>query len=341
MRSLWLSDNFSNEIIKNNNTNDINEADVCIIGAGIFGLSCGYYLSNLGYKVIILEKNNIGTKTTGHTTGKITSQHGLFYNYLTNSFDIEFAKDYLSANEKAIENIKNIIVSEKIDCDFEYKNSYVYSTNKDNLKMIKDEVKTVKDIGYDCELVTRTDLPFKIEGAICFKNQAQFHPIKYVYGLANCITKKGSIIYTNTTVFDVKKENDYYITSSEKINIKSKYVIVATHYPFINFPGFYFTKMYQSTSYLIAVDIKKTVPNGMYISASEPFFSFRSAIYKGKKVLLIGGGEHKTGKPTCYEDSYGLLEKEAKKHSHYCWNSFGYRTNSFPKIRKKRSGNCI
>ena len=86
----------------------------------IFGLTCAYYLSKLGLKVIVLEKYLIGEKTTGHTTGKITSMHGLFYDYLTNSYSEKFAKDYLDANEKAIENIKNIIDLEKINCDFEY-----------------------------------------------------------------------------------------------------------------------------------------------------------------------------------------------------------------------------
>lgn len=326
MDSLWLSDNDNKDLFSSKSINENIETDICIIGAGIFGLSCAYYLSNLGYKVTILEKDNIGKKTTGHTTAKITSQHGLFYKYLTNSFDKQFAKDYLFANEQAIENIKNIIDTEKINCDFEYQSSFVYATNKKELENVKDEYKIVQDLGFNCEFVTKTGLPFDIKGAICFKNQAQFHPIKYLNGLANCITSNGGIICTNITVFDVKKDGNYYITYSEKLNVKSKYVIVATHYPFINFPGFYFTKMYQSTSYIIAVDTKKTLSNGMYISANEPVFSFRTAMYNGKKILLIGGGEHKTGIPTCYEDSYGLLEKEAKKYYPDCEVLFKWNT---------------
>lgn len=326
MNSLWLCDNYNKKNFLDNPKSDNIESDVCIIGAGIFGLTCGYYLSNLGYTVTILDKSNIGEKATGHTTAKITSQHGLFYEYLTNSFDEKFAKDYLFANEQAIKNIEKIIDAEKINCDFEYQNSFVYSANKDDLKNIKKEVKAVQNLGFNCEFVTKTSLPFKIEGAICFKNQAQFHPLKYLYGLSNSIINKNGKIYTNTTVFDVKKESNFYITYSEKLNVKSKYVIVATHYPFINFPGFYFTKMYQSTSYIIAVDTKKTVPNGMYISASEPLVSFRSAMYNGKKILLIGGGDHKTGIPTCYENSYGLLEKEAKKYYPDCEILFRWNT---------------
>lgn len=326
MDSLWLNNNLKMEKSNNKPADSTLECDVCIVGAGIFGLTCAYYLSNLGYKVIVLEKDTIGGKATGHTTAKITSQHGLFYQYLTNSFDEKFAKDYLTVNEQAIKNIKEIIDAEKINCDFEYQNSFVYTTDKEELKNIKNEVKTLQDFGFNCEFVTKTGLPFEVKGAICFKNQAQFHPLKYLYGLSNCIIKNGGEIYTNTTVFDVKKDGDNYITYSKDLLVKSNYSIIATHYPFINFPGFYFTKMYQSTSYLIAVDPKKTLFNGMYISASEPVFSFRTAIYNGKKILLVGGGEHKTGKPTSYEDSYGLLEKEAKKYYPECEVLFRWNT---------------
>lgn len=328
MESLWLSDsNIPNNITTNiAPKNKTLETDVCIVGAGIFGMTCAYYLTKLGYKVTVLEKNDIGEKTTGHTTAKITSQHSLFYDYLSSSFSQKFARDYLKANEEALKNIKTIISEEKIDCDLEIQNNFVYATNKEDLKKIKKEVTAVENLGYNCEFVTKTGLPFEIEGAICFKNQAQFHPLKYLYGLYKCITKRGGEIITGTTVYDIKKENDEYITYSDSLKIKSKYVILASHYPFINFPGFYFLKMYQSTSYLIAIDPKKTLFNGMYISASDPVFSFRTAKYKGKDILIIGGGDHKTGQPSSYKDTYGILEDVAKKYYPDCDVLFRWNT---------------
>ena len=229
-------------------------------------------------------------KLLGHTTAKITSQHGLFYDYLINSYSEKFAYDYLEANEKAIENIKKIIDIEKIKCDFEYQNSYVYTTKSSELDEIKKEVASVQRLGFPCEFVTKTGLPFEIEGEICFKKQAQFNPIKYLYGLCNSIISHNGKIYTNTTVTNVEKFVDYtYLISTNNHQIRAKYVIVASHYPFINFPGFYFVKMYQSTSYIIAVDTKKTLFNGMYINNSNPIFSYRTAKLGGKKLLLIGG----------------------------------------------------
>lgn len=310
MNSLWLNEN-QNDKFKSLSNNI--ETDVCIIGAGIFGMTCGYYLSKAGLKVTIVEKDEIGHKTTGHTTAKITSQHGLFYTYLVDTYGESFAKDYLSANQDAIENIKNIINNEKINCDFERQSSFVFTTNPSEVSQIKKEVDILNSLGFPANFVTKTGLPFEIAGAVQFQNQAQFNPIKYLNGLANSITKNHGEIYTSTTVYDVKHSDDMFYTFTPNGVISSKYVILASHYPFINFPGIYFFKMYQSSSYVIGIDTKKTLNNGMYITASSPTYSFRPANYNGRKILLIGGSGHKTGTPLSYEDTYGALENYAKQ----------------------------
>ena len=309
MSSLWLDSNFMNFQNLDKNL----DADVCIIGAGIFGITCAYYLSKAGLNVVVLEKDSVGEKTTGNTTGKITSQHGLFYSYLINNFNEKYARDYLLSNEEAIHNIKNIIDEENIKCDFEHQSNFVYTTNKSDIKKFKHEVDCVNSLGFPANFVTKIGLPFEIAAGIQFKNQAQFNPILYIYGLCNCILKNNGKIFTNSTVFDVKKAENYYSTYTANHVVTSKYVILASHYPFLNFPGMYFTKMYQSTSYIIGVDTKKTLFNGMYISSSSPVYSFRTAKYNGRKILLLGGSEHKTGISVNYEQTYGALEKYVKQ----------------------------
>ena len=311
MNSLWLSGNTENKKYESLNKNI--STDVCIIGAGIFGLTCGYYLSKSGFKVTILDKSDICRKTTAHTTAKITSQHGLFYTYLIDTYGEQFARDYLSANEEAITNIRNIIDTENIQCDFENQSNFVYTTDKLEVDKIKKEVEYVNAIGFPANFVTKTGLPFEIAGGIQFKNQAQFNPIKYINGLCDCITKNNGKIYANTTAFDIKSNESNFYIKTVGGTVSSKYVILASHYPFINFPGMYFFKMYQSSSYVIGVDTKKTLFDGMYITSSEPIYSFRTAYYKGKKILLLGGLGHKTGAPSTYEKSYGILENYAKR----------------------------
>lgn len=316
MNSLWI-DSLKNPIRLESLNKDLT-TDVCIIGAGIFGLTCAYYLTKLGFKVTVLEKYEIGQKVTGHSTAKITSQHGLFYDYLISSYGKKFANDYLTANEQAIINIKNIIDTEEIKCDFRYQNNYVYTTNSKELRSIKKEFSALQSLGFPCEFVTKTGLPFNIAGSVCFKNQAQFHPLKYLHGLCKSIISKNGEIYTNTTAIDVKQEGENCYTFTDGFKINSKYVIMANHYPFINTVGFHFLKMYQSTSYVIAIDTKKSLFNGMYINFINPIYSFRCANIDGKELLLISGGDHKTGQPTSYKDSYGYLEDCAKKYYPDC-----------------------
>ena len=154
MNSYWIS-SLQNQKDKNpnieklNNTNPIDNhhvTDVCIIGAGIAGLSTAYYLAQNGVKVAVIDKAEIGAKTSGHTTAKITLQHGLIYDYLINTFGFDYAFNYFRANEKAISNIKHIIDSENIDCDFEYKNNYVYTTSQNELTKIHNEIKAVNSL---------------------------------------------------------------------------------------------------------------------------------------------------------------------------------------------------
>lgn len=363
MNSFWL-DSIENKNKFNKLEKDIS-TDVCIVGAGIFGLTCGYYLTKQGYNVVLLEKEkDIASKTTGHTTAKITSQHNLIYKYLIDSLGESIAKKYLYANQNAIENIAKIVEEEKIDCDFERQNSYVYTNNLDELEKIKLENKAVNSLGFKSEFVTSTPLPFNVLGALRFPNQAEFNPIKYAYGLAKCITSNGSSaidglvnagsvgsvsvgdgivenspggaslnlakgtgeIYTDTLVQNIKKENDEFITSCKDYVVRSKYVILATHYPFIDRLGYYFFKMYQSTSYVIAVDIGSKTFDGMYINSEQPTFSYRFINYNGNHLLLVGGADHKTGSKIDLSNAYNILEYEVRKYYLDCkvlykWNT--------------------
>lgn len=309
MESLWIEttkDKIKLESLKRDET-----TEVCIIGGGLFGLTTAYYLSQNGFKVTVLEKDEIGKRASGNTTGKITSQHDLFYAHLIDDYGEEFAKKYLEANENAIKNIKKIVEEEKIECDFCEEKSYVYTTKEDEVIEIEKEVEAVKKLGKKAKFVTKIDLPIKIKGAIEFENQAQFHPRKYMIGLAEAILKENKI-YQHTKVTDVKKDNEQYKICTENGNVYAKYVVIASHFPIVNMPGFYFGKMYQSTSYLIAIETKSKLPQGIYINVKEPLYSFRTAKYNGKDVLLIGGNGNKTGEAIPDENHYEMLEKKAK-----------------------------
>lgn len=286
MSSYWVD---STEQTYYSKLNSNISTDVCIIGGGITGIATAYMLKDSGLNITLLESSRIGMGVTANTTAKITSQHGLFYDYLLKSYGFDIAKKYLDSNEEAINIIEDIVKEENIDCSFERESSYVYTCSKDYVQKIKDETSAVKSLGLDAKLVTETSLPFDIKAGICFPNQAKFHIRKYILGLLPSLSKIN--IFEDSKVTNIKAENGLYKVFVNDYTVNCKYVILATHYPIKNFPGMYFLKMYQDKSYIIAVDTKKPLFSGMYISAEEPVTSFRTA----DNLLLVGGSAHKTG----------------------------------------------
>ena len=320
MKSYWINSVKKEEFESLHNDKKV---DVCIIGGGLTGLTTAYYLSKTNFNVALLEKTKLCEHTSGYTTAKITSQHGLFYHYLIQSQGREKAKQYLEANEQAIQNIQNIIKEENIECDFEKQNAYVFTKDQKEVAKIKREVEDVKSLGKEAKFVTETKLPFPILGAIEFTDQAQFNPCKYAQGLVKAIqssSKENQVeIFENTKVIDLKKQEEGYEILTENGNkVMAKYVVIASHYPIINAPGFYFLKMYQSLSYVVVAETSIDSIEGIYINAEKPTISIRMVENNGKKLLMVGGFDHKTGEKKDLSQSYVDLEKVAKQIDPQC-----------------------
>lgn len=269
------------------------KTNVLIIGGGMAGILCAYILQIAGIEYTLVEADRICSGITKNTTAKITSQHGLIYDKLIREFDKETARLYLLANEKAIEKYREIC--RDIDCDFEIKDNYVYSL--DDSKKIEKELSALNEIGFSgAEKIEHIPLPFGVAGAIKFKNQAQFNPLKFISGIID-----GLHIYERTTVRELigtTAVTDYGKITADKI-------IVTTHFPFINKHGSYFLKMYQHRSYVIALENATNV-NGMYVDEAQKGMSFRNY----ENLLLIGGGDHRTGKKG---GNFAELEDFAKR----------------------------
>ena len=313
MNSFWI-DTYPNILDKSKTLDKNLETDVCIIGGGITGTSIAYNLCKKGFNVTILEKDKIAMKTTGHTTAKVTSQHNLFYKYLSDTISNSFAKDYFLANQEAIINIKNIIDENNINCDFEYQDSYVFTTSENDIQKIKDETQVVNSFDFNAEYLD--NIPLNISnmlGAIKFPNQAQFNPRKYINGLCNFIINNSGEIFEDSMVYDIKRNGNKYFTYTKNNTVTSKYLILASHYPIKNFPGYYFLKMYKQTSNVIAIETKEILCDGMYISSNSPTISFRTVPFNNKRISLISGFGHKTGAKIDLSYSYSFLENEAKK----------------------------
>lgn len=271
-------------------------ADVAIIGGGLTGIQTAYNLANRGLKVVVLEKDKLCCGTSGGSTGKITSQHGLIYKYLKDLNGREYAKKYYDANEEAKENIIKIINKENIDCDLERKNAYVFTESEKEIQSIKQEIEYTKKLGIKSEFASKIDIPIDIYGAIKFENQAQFDPVKYVYGLSKSIIKNGGEIYENSKVIETIQDDGKYNIITKEGMVKAEHLVITTRYPIIRFPGYYFIKMYQSTSYAVLVDTNTDLNfDGYYINQETPTLSFRTVKSGNKNLLLAVGYDYKTG----------------------------------------------
>lgn len=285
------------------------ETEVCIIGGGLTGLTTAYYLSKLNKKVVLLEKDEICNKTSGGSTGKITSQHGIFYKYLYETNGMEYVQKYYEINEKAINEIEEIINEKNINCEFERVDSYVYTCSKDKILDLKNEFDIVKKFG--AEFVNYIELPIDIEGAIKFSNQAQFNPYKYAKGLAKEIIKNGGSLFENSKVWNINKQDKKYIVSTSKYKIKTNCVVIATRYPITKIKAGIPFKMYQSTSYCIVADNDSEICKGYYINIEKPTISIRRIKSEEKNLIQIVGYDYKTGTKQNI-NGYAALEKIVK-----------------------------
>lgn len=255
------------------------QTDVLVIGGGITGILCAYFLKEAGVPCVLAEAGRIGGGVTGNTTAKITAQHGLIYDKLLVEWGNELASMYLQANCHALEKYRELCAG--MDCRFETQDAYVYSRNAQG--KLERELKALEKLHYRAQFADALGLPFSVVGAVRFPDQAQFDPLRFLKKMA-----EGLCIYEKTRIVSVKGKEA--VTARGKKITASK-IIFATHFPIVNTHGFYFMKMYQQRSYVIALKQAQKV-KGMFLDEAPNGLSFRNA----GELLLLGGGGHRTGK---------------------------------------------
>lgn len=290
MNSIWTENSKLPSFPRLNGTK---KTDVLVIGGGLAGILCAYFLKQKGIDYILAEGGKICSGTTANTTAKITSQHSLIYHKLLKKMGTEKASMYLHANQTALEEYKRLC--KNIDCDYEAKDNYVYSLNDTTL--LEKELIALSKIGFNAGFAKNLPLPFKTAGAVRFSNQAQFNPLKLVSELCKDLN-----IFEHTFVNEIK-DNRALTDNGE---IKAEKIIVTTHFPFINKHGSYFLKLYQHRSYAIALENTPQL-NGMYVDENKKGMSLRNY----GSYLILGGGSHRTGKKG---GNWNEIREAAKKY---------------------------
>jgi glycine/D-amino acid oxidase-like deaminating enzyme len=166
-------------------------ADVVVIGAGIVGVTTALLLAEAGVRVVLLEAGRVGHGVTGHTTAKISSQHGLVYSRLRSRFGAEGARVYGAANEAALAWIAGRVEDDGIDCDFRRQPSYAYVSPGSGRSKLEGELSAAVEAGLPATLVETTPLPFPVEAAVRFEAQAELHATRYLLGLLPALGAAG------------------------------------------------------------------------------------------------------------------------------------------------------
>lgn len=272
------------------------ECDVCIVGAGITGLTTAYLLLRSGKDVIVLDDGNIGGGESARTTGHITNVIDNRYSWIESIHGENNAKLAAESQTAAINTIEDIITELKIDCDFNRVSGYLYFMPDENAEDLEMEYNACKRAGIDvniCEkppIASMGDFP-----CLEFPNQAEFHMLKYLSGLAKAITKAGGRIFTKTHIQSIKDGKPATAETKGKIKITAKDIVVATNSPVSDYKAMH-TKQTAYRTYVVGFNIaKNSVPHGLFWDTAEPYHYIRLYRQTENDVLIIGGEDHKTG----------------------------------------------
>jgi glycine/D-amino acid oxidase-like deaminating enzyme/nitrite reductase/ring-hydroxylating ferredoxin subunit len=306
------------------------KVDVAIVGGGISGITAAYLLAKEGIKVALIEADRILNGTTGHTTAKVTAQHGLIYDEFIEHLGEEKARMYYEAASDALQFIRNTICEHHIECDWTEEDAYVYTNSNQYISKIINEFKAYEKLGINGAFLENIALPIQIKAAVVMKNQAQFHPLKYLKKLVEQITENSGEIYEHTTAIDIERGTKPKIVTRDGYKITCAHVIACSHFPFYD-AGFYFSRMYAERSYIIAAKTEKNYPGGMYISAEDPVRSLRYTNVNGEKLILIAGENHKTGQGVPMIQHYEALQAFGEevfgiKEIPYRWSTQDFTT---------------
>lgn len=293
--------------------------DVAIIGGGITGITAAYLLKQAGKTVALLEKGSCADIYTGHTTAHLTCVSDIFLTDLVKNFGQDHAQAVWDAGFAAIDQIENLVTSERIDCEFSRVPGYLHAQlqggTADERPDFKAQAAQAEKLGFEASYTDR--IPFFGLPGTMFPNQAKFHPRKYVKALLEKIPGRGSYIFEHTMAEEVV-EKPLGIKVGE-YTVNCDYVIVATHVPLMGKTNLVSatllqTKIFPYTSYALGAHVPKgTIPEALYWDTSDPYHYLRVDPKPDYDYIIFGGSDHKTGQAEDTEAQYNKLEKLLKK----------------------------
>jgi glycine/D-amino acid oxidase-like deaminating enzyme len=306
--SLWAE-----SLGKKPHTAEPREVDVVVVGAGIAGLLTATLLARSGASVQVVERNDVGGVATRNTTAKVCALQGVRYRAIRRARGADAAAAYATAQLHAVDGIRRLIGELGIDCDLVDAPAYTYATEADAARTLHDEHDAAVVAGLDVTLVSDTELPFPIEGALRLDNQLHLDPGRLCAGLAAALPDGSIVEHTAVTAID-EQGDGCRLTSSDGTTWNAGHVVVATQAP-ISDPALLVNRCKPMQSYCLAARLPTPVPAGMYLSCDSTTRSLRPArTLDGETVAVIGGAGHQMGDPAATPERWEDLAAWASEH---------------------------
>ena len=294
-------------------------ADVCVVGAGITGLTTAYLLAKAGKSVVVLDDGPVAGGETGRTTAHIVNALDDRYYEIERLHGERGAQLSAESHTAAIAQVERIVHEEGIDCDFERLAGYLFVPPGDDTDELQRELEAGRRAGLtNLELVPRLPYePFDFGPALRFPQQATFHPVKYLAGLVRCITRDGGRIYTGTHADDIEGGAPARVTTEGGAVVTADAVVVATNTP-VNNRFVIHTKQAPYRTYVVGLRVPEgSVPTMLLWDTLDPYHYVRLAKNLGPEAegewLIVGGEDHKTGQADDPEARFAHLEAWARE----------------------------
>jgi glycine/D-amino acid oxidase-like deaminating enzyme/nitrite reductase/ring-hydroxylating ferredoxin subunit len=286
-------------------------ADVCVVGAGIAGLSTAYLLAKEGKSVVVLEDGEIGSGETGRTTAHVTCALDDRFKTLEKLHGEEGVRRAAHSHAAAIDCIESIVGREKIDCDFQRLDGYLFVPPGEKVDILEEELEIARRCGLEVESVPRAPLGSYDTGpALRFARQAQFHPLRYLAGLVQAIGTLKGTVYTGVHVEKVEDGEPARVVTSTGRTVTAGAVVVATNVP-INDRLVIHVKQAPYRTYVVGMRVPRgAVPRALFWDTADPYHYVRlQTDAEGEEILIVGGEDHRTGQKDDAEERWGHLEK--------------------------------
>jgi glycine/D-amino acid oxidase-like deaminating enzyme/nitrite reductase/ring-hydroxylating ferredoxin subunit len=281
--------------------------DVAVVGGGIVGLCTAFELVKQGRRPVVFERNRIASAITGHTTAKVTSQHGVRYRRLIDIHGQEKARAYADANQSAVEWLFATCEEHGIECGLERDTACVYSEMPEDKEAFEDEEDACYGLGLPVGEPPATPVPVRLENVIAFSGQGRFHPVQFLRALAQIVLDRGGTIYEHSPVTSFEGKDGGVELECNGHSVTAREAVVATHYPVFD-SGFFIAKLAPYRSYAMAVELAGPPPSGMFISNESELHSWRP--HAG--LMIVGAGCHKVGQEPDTKAEYRKLEDRAR-----------------------------